>query len=134
MHNFVIFLKFNDDNNNNNNINNHHHHHHHHHHNTLLKVKRLWMLKAAWEEKVITRTTESFEECKKRLYETKVRDWTDKLLLLLGAFLRDVEGTAVEESWRWLQNGYLKKETEGMICVAQEQALSSNQFNQVLHR
>ena len=82
------------------------------------------MLKAAWEEKVIARTTESFEECKKRLYETKVRDWKGKPLH--GAFLRDVEGSAVEESWRWLRNGYLKKETEGMICAAQEQALRTN--------
>ena len=43
-----------------------------------------------------------------------------------GAFLSDIEGTAVEESWRWLQNGYLKKETEGMIFAAQEQALRTN--------
>ena len=44
------------------------------------------MLKAAWEEKVIIRTTESFDECKKRLYE---RDWKDKPLH--SAFLRDVQ-------------------------------------------
>ena len=56
--------------------------------------------------------------------ETKVRDWKDKLLH--GAFVRDIEETAVEESWRWLRNGYLKKGTEGMICAAQEQALRTN--------
>ena len=83
-----------------------------------------WMLKAAWEEEVITRTTESLEECKKKLYEMKVRDWKNKPLH--GAFVRDIEETPIEESWRWLRNGYLKKETEGMICAAQEQALRAN--------
>ena len=82
-----------------------------------------WLLKAAWEEKLIARTTESLEGCKKRLYERKVRDWKDKPLH--GAFVRDGEEIAVE-SWRWLRNGYLKKETEGTICAAQEQALRTN--------
>ena len=41
-------------------------------------------------------------------------------------FVRDIQETAVEESWKWLRNGYLKKETEGMICAAQEQALRTN--------
>ena len=31
-----------------------------------------------------------------------------------------------EKSWRWLQNGDLKKETEGMILAAQGQALRTN--------
>ena len=33
---------------------------------------------------------------------------------------------AGEESWRWLRNGFLKKGTEGLILVAQEQALRTN--------
>ena len=53
-----------------------------------------WMLKAAWEKKVIARTTESLEKCKQRLYETKVRYWKDKPLH--GAFVWDIEETAVE--------------------------------------
>ena len=28
-----------------------------------------------------------------------------------------------ENSWKWLKNGYLKKETEGTILAAQDQAL-----------
>ena len=58
------------------------------------------------------------------MYERKVRDWKDKPLH--GAFVRDIEETAVKESWRRLRNGYLKIETEGMICAAQEQALRTN--------
>jgi len=42
---------------------------------------------------------------------------------LHGAFFRDIEEIAVHESWRWLWNGYLKKETKLMISTAQEQTL-----------
>ena len=83
-----------------------------------------WMLKAAWEEKVIVGTKESLEGYNKRLYESKVGDWKDKPLQ--GAFVTDIEEIAVEESCRWLRNGYLKKETEGMIGAPQEQALRTN--------
>ena len=31
-----------------------------------------------------------------------------------------------ENSWSWLKSGYLKKETEGMILAAQDQALRTN--------
>jgi len=54
------------------------------------------MLKAALEEKVIVGMTESVEEYNKRLYELKLRDWKDKPLH--GAFVKDIEGIAVEES------------------------------------
>ena len=30
------------------------------------------------------------------------------------------------ESWAWLRKGYLKKETEGLIVAAQDQALRTN--------
>ena len=82
------------------------------------------MAKAALEEKVIVGKIESVEEYNKRLYELKLRDY--KYKPLHGAFVKDIEGIAVEESWRWLGNGYFKKGTEGMICVAQEQVLRTN--------
>ena len=41
-------------------------------------------------------------------------------------FVWDIKEITVEESWRWLWNGYLKKETKGMICAAQEQVLRTN--------
>ena len=31
-----------------------------------------------------------------------------------------------ENSWRWLKNEQLKKETEGLITVTQDQALQTN--------
>ena len=37
--------------------------------------------------------------------------------------MRQTADVAVQDSWRWLRNGFLKKETEGLILAAQEQAL-----------
>lgn len=38
------------------------------------------------------------------------RDWKDKPFH--GSFVRDEEVITVEESWRWLRNGYSKIETK----------------------
>ena len=43
-----------------------------------------------------------------------------------GEFIQLTTDVAGEESWRWLRNGYLKKEAEGLILAAQEQALRTN--------
>ena len=43
----------------------------------------------------------------------------------------DVAG---EDSWRWLRNGFLKKETEGLILAAKEQALGTNSIKQRRHQ
>ena len=40
--------------------------------------------------------------------------------------VRQTADVAREDSWRWLRNGFLKKETEGLILAAQEQALRTN--------
>ena len=44
----------------------------------------------------------------------------------MESFVRQTAGVAGEDSWRWLRNGFLKKETEGLIPAAQEQALRTN--------
>ena len=45
---------------------------------------------------------------------------------LHGEFVRQTADVAGEDSWRWLRNGFLKKETEDLILAAQEQALRTN--------
>ena len=46
---------------------------------------------------------------------------------LYGQYLKDTNGkTDCEITWNWLKNGYLKKETEGFIMAAQDQAIKTS--------
>ena len=42
---------------------------------------------------------------------------------LHGQFLRQTQQIADSKSWAWLTTGGLKKETEGLLMAAQDQAL-----------
>ena len=59
-----------------------------------------------------------------RKQEEKIRNWKEKVLY--EEFVRQSADVTEEDSWRWLRNGFLKKETEGLILAAQEQALRTN--------
>ena len=61
---------------------------------------------------------------KKRLKEEKRSQWLEKPLH--GRFLKDTEKVSTERTWQWLKGGHLKKETEAMVCAAQEQVLRVN--------
>ena len=55
----------------------------------------------------------------------KLKNWKEKALH--GEFVQQISGVAGEETWSWLRNRFLKKETEGMILAAhQDQALRTN--------
>ena len=43
-----------------------------------------------------------------------------------GQFFRATEEDRDERTWHWLRKGKLKKETEGLITAAQDQALRTN--------
>ena len=88
------------------------------------------MLQAALNEKVLDEE-ENLQDYKKRRQEEKIRDWKEKALH--GEFVRQTADVAREDSWRWLRNGFLKKETEGLILAAQEQAFK-NKLDQAQHR
>ena len=49
-----------------------------------------------------------------------------KVKALHGQFLRETEGMQDQRKWQWLKGGELKRETESLICTAQEQALRTN--------
>ena len=66
----------------------------------------------------------TFQDYERRIKEEKVKSWKKKALH--GEFVQQTSDVAGEESWRWLRNGFLKKETEGLILAAQEQALRTN--------
>eukprot|EP00112_Aurelia_sp_Birch-Aquarium-sp1_P017310 Seg3997.2 transcript_id=Seg3997.2/GoldUCD/mRNA.D3Y31 product="hypothetical protein" protein_id=Seg3997.2/GoldUCD/D3Y31 len=88
-----------------------------------LRDTREWMLQAALKEKVLDEE-ENLQDYQKRRQEEKIRDWKEKALH--GEFVRQTADAAGDDSCRWLRNGFLKKETEGLILAAQEQALRTS--------
>ena len=81
------------------------------------------MLHAALKEKVIVEE-ENLQACDRRRKDEKIKHWKEKVLH--GAFVQQISDEAGEESWRWLRNGFLKMETEGLILAAKKQALRTN--------
>ena len=61
---------------------------------------------------------------KSRLREERPQRYLAKPLH--GQFFRSTEKVRDYKSWLWLKNGKLKKETEGLIIAAQDQALRTN--------
>ena len=51
-----------------------------------------------------------------------------KMMEAVGEFIDE------ELTWKWLKKGNLKKETEGMICAAQEQALRTNSIKHTIDK
>ena len=56
--------------------------------------------------------------------EKRHKQWKEKELH--GKFAREPEEVRSEETWRGVRKGYLEKEIESLIFVAQEQALRTN--------
>ncbi|PFX14113.1 Retrovirus-related Pol polyprotein from type-1 retrotransposable element R2, partial [Stylophora pistillata] len=68
----------------------------------------------------------------KRKKDEKVENWKEKALLV--EFIQQISDEAGEESWRWLRNEFLKKETEGLIMATQEQALRTNSIKYIVDK
>ena len=81
------------------------------------------LLKMTLNEKVLDEK-EDLEEYKKRVEDERNTNWKGKALH--GEYIKQTEDVMDENSWRWLKNGQLKKETEGLIIAAQDQALRTN--------
>jgi len=79
-----------------------------------------WMVNIVKEELGITEV-EGQDEYKTRKEQGRIAEWHSKSLH--GEFVRSVKDVADVRSWDWLKGGHLKKETEGLICAAQDQAL-----------
>lgn len=64
-------------------------------------------------------------EYKSRATKERRERWKSKPLH--GQYIRDIEGKVDSvKTWDWLSAGELKKETEGLIMAAQDQALRTN--------
>ena len=56
--------------------------------------------------------------------EERLQDW--KYKALHGQYFRQTKDVRSEQSWVWLQNGHLKRETEGLIVAVQNQSITAN--------
>ena len=79
------------------------------------------LLKAATEELQLRTNIDGKNEERKN---ERHAAWKEKALH--GQFLRKKEGMQDQRRWQWLKPGELKRETESLICTAQEQALRTN--------
>ena len=61
---------------------------------------------------------------KKAKKEKRLQDWEEKALHC--QYLRQTKDVRSEQSWVWLQNGDLKRETERQIVAAQNQSIRTN--------
>ncbi|XP_053104449.1 uncharacterized protein LOC128324210 isoform X3 [Hemicordylus capensis] len=70
-------------------------------------------------------TNERKQAYKKEQVKNRAEKWRNKPLH--GQYLHNISGKSdITKTWQWLKNGNLKKETEGLILAAQEQALRTN--------
>ena len=79
------------------------------------------MLKAAWKRKKVD-GIEKPKEYKERMKRKRIEDWSGKQLH--EQFKKETEDLS-DVSWKWIRTGELKKETEGLIFAAQDQALTT---------
>ena len=57
--------------------------------------------------------------------EKRLQDWKEEKALH-SQYLRQTKEVRIEQSWVWLQNGYLKWETESLIVAVQNQSIRTN--------
>ena len=96
----------------------------------LKKSEDEW-LRSAWDENLI-KVDEDPEKYKDRMKTSRNQEWHTKPMH--GQFIRQTKELASSESWTWLQRGELKKETEGMIMAAQDQALRTRYIQRAIDK
>ena len=65
------------------------------------------------------------EECDKKYKKRVMIERKEKLKKkqVHGRIFNDIEEVGTKETWQWLQGGYIAKNMECFVMVAQEQAL-----------
>jgi len=80
------------------------------------------LLQAVHGESWWSSLQESPSKFKARISDEHFGAWKDKPLH--GQFI--VDGVDIKQQWSWLFNSKLKKETEGLVMAAENQAISTN--------
>ena len=83
------------------------------------------ILQEVHNQQVFGRLEPRSEDYTRSIMSQRQEHWKGKALH--GQYIKNIEGKInTELTWSWLKNGELKKETEGTILAAQEQALRTN--------
>ena len=69
---------------------------------------------------------------KARRKTENIQEWKEKPLC--GQFARQGEEQRSEETWTWLKEGMLKRETEALIIAAQDRAIRTNYIKTIVHK
>ena len=94
-----------------------------------IKKSEEWMLKFVSTEMEIE-DNEEIEDYKNRMKDEKREKWHSKPLH--GKYRKEIEGVSTDRTWQWMVGGHIRKETEGLICAAQEQALRVNSIRNAI--
>ncbi|XP_063604907.1 uncharacterized protein LOC134780228 [Penaeus indicus] len=86
------------------------------------------MLIAVVKEQVLKEQRPNADNIMKEKYERY------KAKELHGKFIRDTEDGRHRLTWDWLKKGIIKKETEGLIMAAQDQALRTNAIKKYIDK
>ena len=81
---------------------------------------------------IIVRQEEILGEGKEKKVIQNIHKESYKQKVLHGQFYKNTEKVRDPLTWDWLKKGYLKKETEGMIMAAQDQALRTRYIRKEL--
>ena len=80
------------------------------------------LIQAAREDKIDG--LEVASALKRSKKKKRLEDWEEKVLH--GQYPRQTKEVRSDQCWAWLQNGYLKKETESLIVATQNRSIRTN--------
>ena len=94
-----------------------------------LKMNEDEWLRSAWEEGLI-KEDEDPKVYRKKTSKLQMEEWQSKPMH--GQFLKLTKGLSSNDTWQWFQRVELKKETEGMIMAAHDQALRTRYIQRAI--